>query len=328
MMLTFMIILIVILTIALLIVTSFRPVHCEYSKFELERRIVEGDKIASKLLKREERLVDVVSLQNVVSAVLLVVISFLLIGAFGWFTGALLSLLLALEYRTIARVNGLRQISSKTFEKIEKPLLRFIKKYPLVFAVFRNSDSPEATRRIGSCAELQHLIDGSSEVLTSEDKALVVRSLGFSSQLISSVMTPKDKIVSVKKGDFLGPLALDDLYHLGHTKMPVISGGLNHIVGILNIDDLLSLDDKKSVTVEKVMDHKVHYLQLNQTLRDALEACVENKQTFFVVVNESKETVGLITIADIVGALLKKPETEYPEELSGLHIVSEHRQDV
>lgn len=58
------------------------------------------------------------------------------------------------------------------------------------------------------------------------------------------------------------------------------------------------------------MEPKVLYIHEDQTLDDALATCIKHRRHLLVVVNESKETVGVITIEDAVEQLIGREITE------------------
>jgi CBS domain containing-hemolysin-like protein len=141
-------------------------------------------------------------------------------------------------------------------------------------------------------------------LLSSDERKLIVNSLSFGEQLVSSIMTPKSMIDTISKSEFLGPLMLDELHKLGHSRLPVIDGDIDHVVGVLHLKSLLALDLKKSVTAEKAMEPRVFYIKHDQRLQHALAAFLRTHHHLFVVVNEYRETVGLLTLEDTVEALL------------------------
>src|SRR5690606_10649404 len=135
----------------------------------------------------------------------------------------------------------------------------------------------ENARQLGSREELQELIGQSKEALTQDERLLLVSALDFRDKKVASVMTPRNVIDFIKKSEFLGPLVLDELHALGHSRLPVIDEDLDHIIGILYLHDMLSLDIRKSTTAEKAMEAKVFYIHENDTLRKALAAFLKHR---------------------------------------------------
>lgn len=304
-----MFVLLLILTIitflALLIVAAVRPSRSQISLFELDRRSKNGDKKADYDLKREKSLADVMLLVQVLSSLLLVIFVSLSVLTFGWLIGIGLSLVVTLGYVSMAGVGFIKSISGKIYNRAEDRLLVFVQKDPFIIKVLRSvPGGDDSSRQIGSRQELQHLIANSENILTPDEKKLVTHSLSFSDKIVSEIMTPRSMIVSINSTDFLGPLRLDDLHKTGHSRLPVIDQDLDHIVGVLHISNLLALDVKKSTTAEKTMDPKVFYIRQDQTLGHALSAFIRTRHHLFIVVNQFRETVGLLSLEDVVEALI------------------------
>lgn len=282
------------------------PSRSQHSSFELDYRIEQGDKSAKKALEREKILSDVVSLQRILVSLLLMTIALLGVVAFGWLIGTLVAIFVALEYGSIARIGFIKNLSKKLYNRAESSILNFIKKAPFLIKLFRSVSDGKGVHslRIESRAELQNLVDESENVLTPDEKKLIVHSLSFNDKLVNSIMTPRNQICSINKSEFLGPLALDELHKVGHSRLPVISGDIDHIVGILNLQSLLALDVKRSTTAEKAMEPKVYYIRQDQTLDKALTMFLRSHHHLLIVVNESQKTVGLVTLTDVIETLL------------------------
>ena len=74
---------------------------------------------------------------------------------------------------------------------------------------------------------------------------------------------------------------------------------------MLRIQDLLTIDRKaKSHRAETAMSKDVYYIRENQTLQHALAAFLKTQHHLFIVVNEFRETVGLLSLEDVIEALL------------------------
>ena len=304
-MFTFLFIVTFITFMVLVLVAGMHPARSTMSRFELERRAGEGDAGAANTLRRELLLADVLSLLRIKVALLIVVMVLLCVVTFGWVIGVIVALFVALEYGAISRVSIIYKQSNKLYGLLEPRLLSLVEKLSGVF-VFLRSTSRESNDpgRIDSRQELQHLIAESGAILSADERRLIMNGLSFQDQLVSSIMTPRTVIDTIKHGEFLGPLTLDELHKKGHSRLPVIKEDIDHVIGILHLQSLLALDIKRSVTAEKAMEQKVHYIRQDQTLQHALAAFLRTRHHMFIVVNEFRETVGLITLEDTMEALL------------------------
>lgn len=301
----FTVIMLVVVFALLLLATSIQPARTHMSRFELERRSAAGDEAARSTVRREGLMGDVLSLQRVLVALLLVATVALAVAAFGWFLGIVLAAVIALEYGAMARVGVVRHFAQPLYERYESHLLSCIEKFPGIFRVVRNVNTDASNNdRLDSREELQHLVDTSGVILSANEKKLILHSLQFDNRLVSEVMTPRGMIDSIDKKELLGPLVLDDLHKTGHSRFPVTAGDIDHIVGVLHIQNLFILGVKRSETVEKVMEQRVFYIREDQSLQHALSAFLRTHHHLFVVVNEFRETVGVISLEDVIEALL------------------------
>jgi len=290
----------------LIVVGGISPQRSVMSKFELERRIATGDKIAVAASRREQLLVDILSLQRVVLALLLVVFAVLSVGTLGWLLGTIVAAIVALEYGTLAQLSIVRHQSQRLYTHYEKDLLHLIEKFSITFRLIRNVTSQRpVARHPDSREELEHIVKQSGALLTSDEKKRILSGLQFNTRLVSEIMTPRGMIDSISKKELLGPLVLDDLHKTGHSRFPVTNGDIDHVVGMLYIQNLLTLDAKqRSTTAEKAMEPRVFYIHENQTLSHSLAAFLRTHHHLFIVVNEFRETVGLLSLEDVVEALL------------------------
>lgn len=303
-----MLVAIVVIFICLLILVTAMTIRpSEYSQFELERRHRSGD---AEIERQRERMLyfdDLVSLQRAVGALLLVVSVILLVVAAGWLIGILLAVVLALEYGAFARIGFVHRTAQNIYDKYEPAVIAFIKRYPKVLVVLRTLKTAPPDVSLHSREELLDLVSrASGQVLSHNERALVTNGLTFVDRKVSEVMTPRSVIDTIKKGEILGPLVLDDLHKTGHSRFPVIDGDLDHVVGVLLLRDVLTLDTSRKHTakVETAMDPKVYYIHENQSLEHALAAFLKMRRHLFVVVNEYRETVGILCLEDVIEALL------------------------
>ena len=321
-MFTFFVVLTVLVLIALVLVTGMKPRHSLYSMAEMKRRAKHSVQ-AKDALAREQLLPGVRSLLAIKGAVLLVLAIVLLIAAFGWLLGIVFGVIVALFYIPLSQTRQLSSLATKLYVYIEPSLLSFVYKFPTVFAFF--SEAPEREdQKVHSKEEFQELIDRSGAALTDIERKVIINALDFNDTAVSTIMTPKSVIDFVKKGEFLGPLVLDELHSLGHSRLPVISEDLDHVVGILYLRDLLSLDVRRSALAEKVMDTHVYYIREDQTLEHALAAFLKNRHHMFIVINKQRETVGLLTIEDTIEALLGRKIVDEDDNHADLRSVAEH----
>jgi CBS domain containing-hemolysin-like protein len=183
----------------------------------------------------------------------------------------------------------------------------------------------ELYRRFDSRQELERLIEQSGDVLSASERKVIVHGLKFGEVSVRDVMTPRAAIDSIKKDEFLGPLVLSELHDIGHSRLPVINGDLDHVVGVLHLRDLLSLNNKESATAEKVMDPKVYYIHEDDHLEHALAAFIKTRRHLFIVINEQRETVGLLSLEDVIETLIGRKIMDEDDNHEDLRAIAKQR---
>ncbi len=307
----------------LVIVTAVRPSRPTLSMYELKRRADDGDLRAREILYKNELLDDVESIMRVKSSLLLAVTVVLLIITFGWVLGCVLAVVVVLEYGAIARLAFVSRIAASLYTAIEPIVLRLVTRMAAIMPFIRSTIRTDATIRLGSSQELAHLVDTSDGVLSESEKKVIVHSLSFSNKVVGDVMTKVDDVITVKKTEFLGPLTLDELHRSGHSRLPVIGADTDSIVGILRLQNLLALDIKRSVTAEKAMDSHVMYVNKDQTLPHMLAAMLRTHQHLFIVINKDRTTAGLVTLNDVIEALIGHKIIDEFDDHESVRAVSE-----
>ena len=322
-MFTFLFILTILIFASLVVVAGIRPTPHLVSQFELHRRS-KSSKEAKWQHRRELLLPDVYGAITAKIAILLVAFILLSVVTFGWLIGIFVALIGALLYPVVAHWEPVGKLSAFIYNRYEVPYLDFVEKFQSVFKVIRSLYVPhvEPYHRFDSREELQRLVAASGDVLTDEEQQLIVHSLAFKDQRVDTIMTPKNMIKSIKSGEFLGPLVLSEIHELGHSRLPVITDDIDHVVGVLHLRDLLSLGVKRSVTVEKAMEPKVYYIRQDESLDHALAAFIETRLHLFIVINEQRETVGILTLEDVIETLIGRKIVDEDDNHEDLRAVA------
>lgn len=289
----------------LVVLTSIVPNRSRYSVFERTRRSKQGDADIAWDIQREQTADDVAGVLRVLAALVLIVFILLSLTTFGWLVGAVVAVAGVLLYGTLARLQPVHATAQHLYERLEHPVVQFVSQHHGVFKFFRSVPQGSAgDTYIASREELLHTVEQLPMLLSKDEQKLIRHGLGFSTVTVESVMTPRSVMDVVKQDELLGPLILDELHKTGHSRFPVIDGDVDHVVGVLYIHNLLQLHDKKTYKAAELMTTPVHYIHEDQTLDHALAAFLRTHHHMFVVVNEYRETVGVLTLEDTIEALL------------------------
>lgn len=296
-------ILIIVVVLALVAITGIVPHRSSLSEFELRRRL--DNKTHGTLIEwqRGELYSELMTIRRVAVAFLLVLASALIISKYGWVWGLVLAFMLTLLYNRIANFGLVRVQAQRLYDTYETRLLGFIDRRRGWIRPFRSVTDVAVEHKVSSREELEHLV-GQAKFLSGNERKTLASMLHFEGKLVRDYMTPRSVMEAIGVHELLGPLVLDGLHKTGHSHFPVFEGDIDHIVGMLHIHTLFHLHDKHSRTVQDVMEPKVLYIHEEQTLGQALAACIKHRRHLLIVINEFRETVGVITIEDAVEQLI------------------------
>lgn len=316
--------LVIVTFILLIVVAGIRPRPSAVSQYELRRREKAHDPAAARAIEREQRLEAIGTVLALKVAILLVAEILLLVATFGWGWGVVFSVVVALTYGSLARTPLVKRLSQSVYRKFEPHALGMVDRMGPFLRLVRVDSFHDTSeyRRFDSREELQHMIERSGAVLTAQERSLITHGLEFGAQKVATVMTPKNVIKSIQKDEFLGPLVLSELHDHGHSRLPVIDKDLDHVVGILHLRDMLSLDNKQSATAENAMEAKVYYIHQDDTLEHALAAFLRTRHHLFIVINDQRETVGVISLEDVIEALLGRQIVDEDDNHADLRAVA------
>lgn len=294
---TLLLIVWVVTIVTLALITAVRPVRTKQTAFELQRR----GEVAR--LDRELLLGDIFALRRGI-AVLLVMLATVIAWTVWQELGIIIMLVALPVVMVITHWNVLAQPVMRFYETHERGLLQFVQKWPIIGWVMGSDRQPHGDQHLESEEHLLHLVESAQHVLNDKQKKIIKRGLHWHATTVDAVMTPVKDIVSVHQGDLLGPLVLSDLHGSGYRTFPVIKGTIDTVVGMVDISKLLRVDEiQKSRTAEKAMTPLDIRVGPDTALPDMLEQLLDNPGQFGLVVDGGK-TVGMVTLNDVLGALL------------------------
>jgi putative hemolysin len=165
-------------------------------------------------------------------------------------------------------------------------------------------------------AELLSIVEAGEEEgqIKEEEKELIHNIFELDDTSASEIMTPRADMFVV---DVNEPLDLPELFKSGFTRIPVIDGDIDHIIGILNIKDLLRhpSDGGPPADVRKIM-REPYFVPEHKKLNNLLKGFKKRKQHMAIVVDEHGGVSGLITLEDaleeIVGEIIDETDTFDP----------------
>ena len=165
-------------------------------------------------------------------------------------------------------------------------------------------------------AELLSIVETGEEEgqIKEEERELIHNIFELDDTSASEILTPRADMFVV---DVNEPLDLPELFKSGFTRIPVIDGDIDHIIGILNIKDLLRHPSVggSPANVRKIM-RDPYFVPEHKKLNNLLKGFKKRKQHMAIVVDEHGGVSGLITVEDaleeIVGEIIDETDTFEP----------------
>jgi len=148
------------------------------------------------------------------------------------------------------------------------------------------------------------------EVLSDEERKMLHRIFEFGDTKVGDVMIPKDKIVALDLNSTAEDL-LNIFAEKGHARLPVYSGSVADIVGIIYARDLLYILKDKGLFVLQDLLRDACYIPATLQVNEVLKRFQMDKIQIAVVIDEHKKTLGLVTLEDLIEEIVGEIEEDY-----------------
>jgi putative hemolysin len=153
--------------------------------------------------------------------------------------------------------------------------------------------------------EINILMEQGAEagVFEKHEQALVARVFRLDDLNVTGVMTPRSNIVTLDLEDS-AETSIRRILDSGHSRFPVVRGEPNQVDGIVLTKALF--EDSVAGKPLDLASHLVKPLFVPQTLTamEVVAAFKKHRQTMALVVNEFGDLLGLVTLNDIMEALV------------------------
>jgi putative hemolysin len=167
-----------------------------------------------------------------------------------------------------------------------------------------------------SLEELNHAIDlTTDEDATEEEKNILKGILKFGNITVKQVMKARLDVHGLNyKSDFAAvKQTIEDLHY---SRLPVYSGSLDEIKGIIHTKDLLPyLQDDNAFAWQKLV-RPAYFVHEQKLIEDLMQEFQQKRIHFAVVVDEFGGTSGIITHEDILEEIIGDIKDEFDDEES------------
>ncbi|MGN1339520.1 MAG: hemolysin family protein [Oscillospiraceae bacterium] len=173
--------------------------------------------------------------------------------------------------------------------------------------------------------------DGGENVIEESSAQMINNIFEFKDMNAGDVMTHRTNIVGVDMS-----VTLDDLIYLaldmGFSRIPVYDGSIDKIVGIVIVKDLLCLvgKDREALDNFNVRDfiRDVIFIPESCPCSETFKSLTSLKSGMAVVADEYGGTAGIVTLEDIIEAVMGNIQDEYDDEKSEIVKIGDDQYDI
>ena len=154
-------------------------------------------------------------------------------------------------------------------------------------------------------------------VLDEEDRELVRSVVEFGDKVVREVMTPRPEMFAVAGKTSLETFTAEVNAH-NFSRVPVYGDSLDHITGIAFARDLLGVKDTDAArrTVAQ-LQRPALFIPETKKVNELLREMQRQKQHMSIVIDEYGGVAGLVTIEDLIEAIVGEIEDEHDTETDG-----------
>jgi CBS domain containing-hemolysin-like protein len=187
------------------------------------------------------------------------------------------------------------------------------------------SEGPFATE-----AELRELVDlaEASEVIESGERKMIHSVFDLGDTIAREVMVPRTDMVFIEEYKTLRQ-AVSLALRSGFSRIPVIRGGIDDVVGVLYLKDVIRriYDKPDAQSTERVgsMMRRPLFCPDSKPVDELLQEMQAKRVHLVIVVDEFGGTAGMVTIEDILEEIVGEITDEYDEENTNITQLGEGR---
>lgn len=148
-------------------------------------------------------------------------------------------------------------------------------------------------------------------VIEEEERKMIHSILEFGDTLVKEIMVPRTEMVAIPETTSIKE-ALELARKEGYSRIPVYSGNIDNIVGILYVKDMIAFVEKGKMDL-KVSEIKREPFFVPETKRvdELLKEFQRNKTHMAIVLDEYGGTAGLVTLEDVLEEIVGEIFDEY-----------------
>lgn len=251
------------------------------------------------------------------------------------FTAAAVILLLSLGDSVPART--VRGEGAEKFAVLSAPFVNFLRILLLPLTLVCTAFSKGIAALLGADAgsgeepvteeEILMMVDAGNETgaIESSEKEMINNVFEFHDMIVSDVMTHRTDIVAVSSEAEITEVVYAAI-NSGFSRIPVYKDSVDHIEGIIYVKDLLCLVGTGTAQSASVKDflRDAEYVPESSMCGELFHAMTAGHFQLAVAVDEYGGTAGLVTMEDLVEAIVGSIQDEYDNETEDISEISEN----
>ena len=199
--------------------------------------------------------------------------------------------------------------SMRLFVRICSPfnfILATLKK--MIYRVFKAEEQPSVYED-----DLRTVLDEveNEGVIDKSESDLIRSAIEFNETVAEDIYTPRIDIVGIEENESLESIK-EKFILSGYSRLPVFSGGMDNIIGVLHEKDYYQALHRKEKDINKMVS-KTIYVTPNKKISELLKELQISKAHMAIVIDEYGGTEGLITMEDIIEELVGEIWDEHDE---------------
>jgi Mg2+/Co2+ transporter CorB len=283
-----------------------------------------GARIASRLLRRPDRLLGVIlignNLVNFMAASLGTVIGLRYLGDYAIVISPVILTFVFLIFAEVAPKTLAAHVpESVAFKSVYvlEPLLRLL--HPFVWVTngianwlvkpFARSHDGKAERL--SPAELRTVVDEGAH-LPGQHQGMMLGILDLEHACVEDIMVPRSEIVGINIDDDISEI-MGVLRNSQHTRLPVYRENINHVIGVLHLRKLARYIHQGDLTKPELLGlvREPYFVPEATPLHTQLINFQKEKRRIALVVDEYGDVHGIVTLEDILEEIVGEFTSDY-----------------
>lgn len=154
-----------------------------------------------------------------------------------------------------------------------------------------------------------------------EEKDLIKNAIEFNDLIVGDIYTPRIDITAIEKNSKIEEIK-NIFDSTAFSRIPIYDKDIDHIIGVLNQKDFYTKVINNSENFEKILK-PVKLVTKNKKINELLKELQKEKMHIAIVINEFGETIGLVTLEDIVEEIVGDIWDEHDEVSIDIEKVSD-----